>query len=123
MREQLELIRRAFRCGDAAAEENRWEDVEDALWQITEAPPTPEVEKALVGVLRFKGRLRLAPSCELPHSMPPEEMLKSLALQALGKWTGVAYLPEMQQVAATTSSPVLAGIAKAVIREATRAQG
>jgi hypothetical protein len=55
--------------------------------------------------------------------MSPEEMLKSLAIQALGKWTGLACLPEMQQVAATASSPVLAGIAQAVIREATRAQG
>jgi hypothetical protein len=53
--------------------------------------------------------------------MSPEEMLKSLAIQALGKWTGLAYLSEMRRVEATASSPVLAGIVRAVIREAMRA--
>ena len=36
---------------------------------------------------RFGDRLRIAPGSPLPHSMSPEEMLKSLAIAAVG--TGI----------------------------------
>jgi hypothetical protein len=122
MQDPLEFIRRGILGCASAAEEHRWEDVEAAMWQLTSAPPTPEVEGVLVGVLRFEGQIRLAPSSELPHSMSPEEMLKSLAIQALGRWTGLTYLREMQRVQATAASPVLSGIARAMIERARQAK-
>jgi hypothetical protein len=48
--------------------------------------------------------------------MSPEDMLKSLAVQALAQWTGRAHLAEMQRLQATTTSPALAGIIRAVIQ-------
>jgi hypothetical protein len=113
----LQFIRRAVLAGAAATEAYRWEDIKEAMWQLISVPPTPEVERVLLSLLRFEGELHLTPSSESPHSMSPEEMLKSLAIQALGKWTGLTYLLEMQRVQATASSPVLAGIAGAVIRQ------
>ncbi|MCI0464977.1 MAG: hypothetical protein L0Z62_49275 [Gemmataceae bacterium] len=117
MHDPLQFIRRAVLADGVANEEHRWEDIEDAMWQLIAVPPTPEVEKVLLSLLRFEGQLHLTPSSEIPHSMSPEEMLKSLAIQALGKWTGLTYLLEMERVQATASSPVLSGIACAVIRE------
>src|SRR5206468_282358 len=116
----LQLIRCVLADG-AGTREHCWEDVEAAMWQLTSAPPTPEIEALLVDVLRFEGQIRLADLSELPHSMSAEEMLKSQALQALGKWTGQSHLAEMQSVQATAISPVLSGIARAVIQRSHQA--
>lgn len=101
-----------------AGEVCHWGDVHAALEKLASAPPSPATEKALLGVLRFEGRIHLTPSSELPHSMSPEEMLKSLSIQVLGKWTGLTHLAEMQRIQTTAVSPVLSGIARAVIRRA-----
>jgi hypothetical protein len=81
------------------------------------SPPTWESERLLVWIVRFEGRLRLTVSCDLPHSMPPEDMLKSLAIQALGRWTGLLYLREMERVQATTQSSSLASLVRDVIQK------
>ena len=70
----------------------------------------------LLRVVRFEGELRLNEDSEPPHSMSPEEMLKSVAIQALARWTGLTHLLEMQRVEATAASPVLASIVRATIR-------
>jgi hypothetical protein len=75
-----------------AAEEYRWESLLAAMRTLVSAPPNLEVEQLLLAVLRFEGEFRLARSSELPHSMSPEEMLKSLAIQALGGWTGLTQM-------------------------------
>jgi hypothetical protein len=49
--------------------------------------------------------------------MPPEDMLKSLAVQALGRWTGLSYLQEMERVQATTRSSSLASLVRDVIQK------
>ena len=113
----LAFFRRTVLSGSADTAEHRWEDIENAMWQFISVPLTAEAETALVAVLHFDGRIRISPSSEIPHSMSPEEMLKSLAVQALGKWTGLTYLLEMQRVQTMASSPVLSGIARKVIQE------
>jgi hypothetical protein len=62
--------------GHQTGEEYRWEDLLAELRVLISSPPTPEVEHFLVELLRFDGEIRLHPDSELPHSMPPEEMLK-----------------------------------------------
>jgi hypothetical protein len=104
-------------------EEYRWEQLLSAMRSLISGPPIPEVERLLVALLRFDGEIRLHPDSELPHSMPPEEMLKSLALQTLARWAGLTYLREMQRVQATAASPVLAGIARTVIQRASAEKG
>jgi hypothetical protein len=115
----------AFRCLTAAMAASpspgnppRWTDIMLELLPAISSPLTSETERFLVGVLRFQGRLRLTVSSDLPHSMPPENMLKSLAVQALARWTGLAYLHEMRRVQLTTPSPSLASLVRDVINKA-----
>ena len=96
----------------------RWENILAAIRMLTSVRPSSEAERLLLAVLRFGGQLRLDPSSELPHSMSPEEMLKSMAVQALGHWTGLTYISAMQRVQATAVSPVLSGIVRTVIERA-----
>src|SRR5262249_43121551 len=56
-------------------------------------------------------------SSEMPHSKSPENMLKSLAIQALARWTGLAHLNEMQRVQLTTPSSSLASLIRDVIQK------
>ena len=74
-----------------AEEDYRWESLLASMRALVSVPPTTEVEQLLLAVLRFEGELRLDPRSEIPHSMSPEEMLKSLAIQALGGWTGLLW--------------------------------
>ncbi len=74
----------------------RWEELLADLWPALSSPVTADGERLLLEILRFAGRLQIDLSSEMPHSMPPEDMLKSLAVQALARWTGLAHLYEMR---------------------------
>jgi hypothetical protein len=100
----------------AAKEEYRWEDILAAMRAVISAPLSSGAEHLLLSVLRFDGRIRLDASSEVPHSMPPEDMLKSLAVQALAKWTGPTYVRAMQRLQATATSPALTSVIRAVIQ-------
>ncbi len=114
-----------FRCLNAAmapptlpGQPPRWSDIMLELLPAISSPPTSETERVLLGIVRFEGRLRLTVSSDMPHSMPPEDMLKSLAIQALARWTGLAYLHEMQRIQLTTPSSSLSSLVRDVIQKA-----
>jgi hypothetical protein len=94
-----------------------WQDIYSAMCEVASSRLTPEVESLLLEVVRFEGRIRLAPRSDLPSSMSPEDMLKSLSLQALAKRAGRVWLPTMRRVRATTHSPALASVLSALIRK------
>ena len=100
--------------------EYRWENLLIAIEAIASGDALNwEAERVLLQVVRFEGELRLSEDSEPPHSMSPEEMLKSVAIQTLARCTGLTHLLAMQRVEATTASPVLASIVRATIRRAT----
>jgi hypothetical protein len=90
-----------------------WEDLLAAVQEVTSAAPTREVENVLLALLRFEGRFRLTPTSGRPHRLSPEDMVKSLAIQALGKWGCAAHLAEIQRIESTARSPGLASVARA----------
>lgn len=118
MNRTLKLLGEAVSRGSSS--EYRWEDLLNAVESVFAGPFDWEAERAMLAILRFDGRLRLSESSELPHSMPPEDMLKSLAVQWLGKETGLTHLLEMQRVASTSASPALASIVRATLRDITQ---
>jgi hypothetical protein len=94
----------------------RWEDLRAAIEAVAASDSLGwEAERVLLRVVRFEGELRLSEESELPHSMSPEEMLKSVAIQTLVRRTGLTHLRELQRVEATAASPVLASIVRATI--------
>lgn len=117
MSDDLRLIEQAIQ---GAGGPRLWDDVLAAFYGVIAAPFTPRGEALLLAVLRFDGRLDLDAASEIPHSMSPEDMLKSLAVQALGKWTGQLYAPAMKrlQIKAEANSPALASVIEAVLSRA-----
>ena len=98
----------------------RWDDLLAAIETVAGSDSLGwEAESVLLRVLRFEGELELSDDSEHPHSMSPEEMLKSVAIQTLAKRTGLTHLLEMQRIEATAASPVLASIVRATILAAT----
>ena len=118
MPDAVQLLRQVVADVDSMGRAYRWSEVLAAMEEVVSVPPTPEVERILLAVLRFSGGVHLDTTSELPHSMSAEEMLKSLAIQALGRWTGTSYLSEMQRVGASARSPLLSGIARKVMQQA-----
>src|SRR5437667_10255674 len=114
----IDFIREAMSNASTRSKEYRWGDIEGALRQLTSSASTPEVEQILLEILRFDGQFHLSALSEVPHCMPPEEMLKSHSIQTLARWTGLTHLSEMQRVGENAASPVLSGIVRKVIKEA-----
>jgi hypothetical protein len=88
-----------------------WQEIVTAMADITKTQ-TEEAEELLVNILEFEGAIRLAPESDIPHAMSPRDMLKSLAIQSLSRWTGRKHIRAFERVYVTTKSPILAGTAK-----------
>jgi hypothetical protein len=105
----------------AAGPTPSWGAVMRELWSVTSTPLSWEGERFLLTVLHHSGPLSLTETAELPHSLAPDEMLKSLAVQALTRWAGLTYLTEFQRLE-LTSSPVLQSRVRAFIQTAKAAR-
>ena len=57
-----------------------------ALLKAVSDVRSPESEAVLRDAARFDGKLLLDEAAGLPHSMAPEDMLRSLAAQTLAGW-------------------------------------
>lgn len=114
-----ELVRTALR-GDGA-EGVHWHRLMAAMREMTASAAAGELPEESVGVLHsvleFRGRVVIAEGSELPHAMPPEEMLRAHAVQALARADLERHRAAIQRVAdAPDSSERLAGIARWVLR-------
>ncbi len=112
----VQFLTRAM--GGGQGPDPTWGQLMAEVWPIISSPLSWEGERLLLQIIHFDGRLRLTETPELPHSMPPEEMLKSLAVQALAKWTGLTHLTAMQRVELITSSSALRSVVSAAIHQA-----
>jgi hypothetical protein len=117
MSDATRFLESAITARPVARADYRWQDLVGAMQAVISAPPDPEAERTLLAILRFEGTLHLGEGSEGPHGMPPEDMLKSLAIQTLARWTGPAYLDEMRRVESTTPSSALRSIVRGAIRQ------
>ncbi len=122
MQMKLQNIKTALTRDAPMGQKPRWQDLLGDFLSATSSPLTPEVERILLAILSSDGELQLNEESEMPHNMSPENMLKSLAVQALGRWTGATYLPTMQHVQAT-APPSLACVVRGVIQNVTGQNG
>lgn len=113
----FQAIRTSMAGKASAGQAPRWGDLLAELVAATSSPLTAEVERLLLEILRFGGELQLNESSPMPHRMSPENMLKTLALKALGRWTGATYLPTMRRLAATASPASFACAIRGVIQK------
>jgi hypothetical protein len=75
-----------------------------------------QAERLLMRLVKYKGTIPLQPGSDLPHSMSPESMIQSLALQSLLHRNKRKHRNLARRVAATTRIDLLAEIAKSSSR-------
>jgi len=114
----LQNTRTAMTRSAPTGYEPRWNDVQSEFFAACASTLSPELERLLLDILNFTGELQLDETSAMPHRMSPENMLKSLAVQLLGRWTGLTHLSEMQRVEMTTASLPLRSMIQAVITRA-----
>ena len=110
------VLKRAMGVAGGAGPEPSWGEVMGELWPVISSPLSSAGERLLLDVIHHNGGLRLTETEELPHSLSPDEMLKSLAVQALARWTRLTYLTELQRLELTSSSSALQSVIRAVFR-------
>lgn len=120
MSEALEYLEGVVSPQKGESSDNQWGDILGAVDFVFGEPFSREAERVMLAALRFDGPVRLAESSEMPHSMAPEDMLRSFAVQWLARETGLIYLRDMQRVEAKAVSPLLATTVRAVIQEAVK---
>ncbi len=78
-----------------------WLKVVDSIVKLGELG-IPEAKPLFVDILRREAPLHLAEGVPLPGIMPPLEMLKAAAIDALVKLRDKGSLPEIEKIAQTT---------------------
>ncbi len=93
----------------------RWHHIVSALHHVAQ-DPSPAATLLLRTLAEFSGHLSLDPRADLPHSMPPEIMLQSLAVQSLAQRNRGKHRALIHRVVRTAHSDLLAAIAQSSLR-------
>jgi len=88
-----------------------WEDVRAAIHHVA-TTRVPESERVLRRLLTADFTVRLARASGAPHALAPEDMLRSVAIQALGTWNRRRHRDVIARVARTSHSDLLVAIAR-----------
>jgi len=104
-------LRRLLAGGLIEGRRPRWTH---ALWlmKTVSEEQSPESEAVLREVALFDGKFLLDEEAGLPHSMSPEDMLRSIAAQTLAGWNRRRHRDVIRHVAKTTGP----GLAAAIVR-------
>ena len=114
----MEKILTAINQSAKPGEEVIWNQLLQEFFNITQsANITKEEEQLLIKIIKFEGRLQLSEVGEFPHSMSPEDMLKSMAAQFIIKELESKRLLLTISQLMLKASPSLLCIIKAVVNE------
>jgi len=104
-------LRRLLAGGLIEGRRPRWTH---ALWLMKTVGEerSPESEALLREVALFDGKFLLDEEAGLPHSMSPEDMLRSIAAQTLAGWDRHRHRDVIRHVAKTAGP----GLAAAIVR-------
>ncbi len=85
--------------GHHAPGEYHWQHVLAILHTVT-GERTPAHERVLRRAAVHEGTLRLDPRAGLPHALPPEEMVRCVAVRQLAKWDREGHARAIRRAAA-----------------------
>jgi hypothetical protein len=96
-----------------------WKNVLATAHAVTSGR-TVRRERLLRRVALFRGKLPLDTRQGLPHALPPEEVLRCIAVQTLSQWDRKKHRDVIQRVADTAEHDLVASIARDALRPRTR---
>lgn len=73
-------------------------------------------ERVLRSVATFTGKYKIDPSHGLPHSMPPEELLRSLAAQTLASWNKSRHRALLKKVAEEAEHDIVTHVVRHALK-------
>ena len=100
--------------GSQSSRTYQWHHVLAIAAAVT-AKRTSRRETLLRRAALYQGTFRLDPSHGMPHAMPPEDVLRCIAVQALGKWDPRQHRYVSRLVADTAEREMVAEIARAAL--------
>ena len=74
-----------------------------AIVQEVSSRRTPAHERVLRRAAEFEGRFKLDPRAGLPHALPPEEMVRAIAVRQLGAWNRKRHAAVIRRAAAAAN--------------------
>ena len=99
MSEAHEHLRRMMAgTPDQEGQRYQWPHVLAMLQQVR-TEPSADSEDVLRALAQYEGRLLLDEEAGLPHSMSPEDLLRSLAVQTLGQWNAARHADAIRRAA------------------------
>lgn len=104
-------LRRLLAGENAQGVRYRWHHALGLMHALS-SDPSDETGQLLVEVALFEGRLALDETAGMPHSMPPEELLRALAIQLLARRDRAAHQRLFRRLARTVRSDRLAELAR-----------
>lgn len=111
----IRYLRRVIAQPPKRGERFGWHHIIVALHHVA-ADPSTEAERLLQQVVAYTGELPLDRRWDLPHSMSPESMIQSLALQSLARRNKRKHHDLIARVARTTQSDLLAAIVRSSLK-------
>ncbi|MEP7325490.1 MAG: hypothetical protein ABI836_06040 [Gemmatimonadota bacterium] len=91
-----------------------WHQVLGMLTAVTQTRSAAG-EAALRRIAVFSGKLRLDPSHGLPHAMPPEDLIRLVAIQQLARWDRRKHRDVICRAAEVTETDAVRRLAKALV--------
>jgi hypothetical protein len=104
-----EHLRRLLAGGLIEGRRPQWAHALALLKAVSEVR-SPESEAVLRDAALFDGKLLLDEEAGLPHAMAPEDMLRSLAAQALAGWDSRKHRDAIRYASAPGRSALVRGI-------------
>jgi hypothetical protein len=101
--------------GEHPANHYHWHHVLRVMEVVCGEETTSHVQ-VLRRVATFDGALRVHPSHGLSHALPPEEMLRMLAIQTLRGWHRTQHRDVIRHVAETSQHDVVAHVARHALK-------
>lgn len=101
--------------GDHPANRYHWHHVLRVM-EVVCGERTTAHANILRRVATFDGQLKLDSSHGLSHALPPEAMLRMLAVQTLGKWDRARHRDVIRHVALHTDHDVVAHVAREALK-------
>ncbi len=101
--------------GDHPPGHYHWHHVLGAI-DVVATEPSARHATLLRRVARYRGRLQIDHRYGISHAMPPEEVLRCIAVRALGRWDRHKHAAVIREVAEGAEYAIVAQVARDALR-------